>query len=465
MGSTFIALPLSSGEAFLLRTTDEAGREWAILVDGGKKYGEGSRELAKLLAQVSPTIERIDIIVCTHSDSDHSQGLWYFADDWYGMGRSIGEFWLPGRWANAMPMILTDPARFVARLEEGAREVARRLSESDQPKFDGEGRSASIVSRELRYRALSERLAEVDDDLIASAVRPLERDEGAIEDLASAFGLTAGELGLLRADLQETDNEVDLFATAMTHAITPQNSLIIAGEERIWLTRSSPTLLEARTVFAEVAETAEAIRKIATAAVERRIRVRWFDFGEYAKTERPSGGVKGVFEPLCSVEVVPDRAKLIRLSALALVTSLRLTRQNVESIVFYRPETTGAPGALFLGDSRLAHGIERPEKDFPIPFPKPAGKLLVTTPHHGSDNNDHAYGVLDKWLGESNFLLVRNGGQSNQRLDEYVTRSDRRCAQCVQCHGKDWHQWVAVTSSESGWNWPPSANVCGTPRT
>lgn len=54
MKSTFIALPLSSGEAFLLRTEDDSGRSWTILVDGGKKYGEDTRELAKLLSNVSP---------------------------------------------------------------------------------------------------------------------------------------------------------------------------------------------------------------------------------------------------------------------------------------------------------------------------------------------------------------------------------------------------------------------------
>ena len=468
MGSTFIALPLTSGEAFLLRTTDDAGREWTILVDGGKKYSENSRELAKVLAEVSPRIERIDIVVCTHSDSDHSQGLWYLAEDWYGMGRSIGEFWLPGRWANAMPDILTDPSRFAARLVEGAYEASKRVSYADRKDGDEKASRASFVSRELRYRNLAGEL-DLADDHITSAVVAIDGEAHAPEDgrSAAAFGLTSAELHLLRADTQESDDSVDPLTAALQHADSRSKFAEIAffDERSMWLERSSPVMLEAHMVLQEVAETAQAIRRIALAALERKIGVRWFDFGEYAKTDRPSGGEPGLFEPLCSVEVIPDQAKLTRLSAFMLVTNLRLTRQNVESLVFYRPETRDAPGVLFLGDSRLAHGIERPEKDFPVRYPQPGRKLLVTAPHHGSDHNDNAFSVLDDWLGPNGAVFVRNGGQSNQKLADFLGRTERRCAQCVQCHGKEWNQWVAVTSSGNSWNWPPSANVCGTPKT
>ena len=92
MSSTFIALPLTSGEAFLLRTPDQNGRERVILVDSGKKYGEGTRELADILSKISPRIDHIDFAICNHSDSDHSQGFWAFADDWYGMKRTLGEY-------------------------------------------------------------------------------------------------------------------------------------------------------------------------------------------------------------------------------------------------------------------------------------------------------------------------------------------------------------------------------------
>jgi hypothetical protein len=451
VSSTFIALPLKSGEAFLLRTPDANGQVWNILVDGGKAYGEGTRELADKLAEVSPKIERLDVVICTHSDADHSQGLWYLADDWYAMGRSIGEFWLPGRWANAVPLILTDPSAFVDKLRDGALEAGARVSRLETSKFG--------VSREDRYYKASAAFVEGE---LQTAVTPiseafLDGDEQT-QGQGLGLGLTEFEIGALQAAYDETDNEVDPFDANLKR--------VQLSDHWTWFLDPHEPMakfLEADAAFAEVAETAKAIQKIATAALVHRIKTRWFDFGEYKKTDKPFGGIPGLLEPCCSVEVVPDRSKVSGLSSLSLFHSLRLTRQNVESIVFYRPETNVEPGVLILGDSRLAHGIERPEKNFPAPFARPDRKVLVTAPHHGSRNNDNAFEVLKDWLGTDQQVFVRNGGQTGQTLAEYLTHPDRRCAQCIQCHGKDWHQWVSVATDGTNWKWPPNAEQCGKP--
>ena len=449
MGSTFIALPLTSGEAFLLRTHDDGGRLWNILVDGGEKYGKDSRELAAKLAEVSPKIERLDVVICTHSDADHANGLWYLADDWYALGRSIGEFWLPGRWANAVPAILTDPAEFADKLRAGAIAASRQVSEIDSADF--------VFSRENRYYKASSRFGEGE---LESAVSPIGEnpDESDSDDQVLGLGLTSREVRTLQAAFEETDNTVDLLGSNLGRGRMARSWPWLIG-----LDDSLKVTLEAETAFDEVAETATAIQKIATSALVHEINVRWFDFGEYKKTDKPLGGLRGLLEPCCSVEVVPVRSKAAVLSNLSLFHSLRLTRQNVESIVFYRPETKIEPGVLFLGDSRLAHGIERPEKDFPAPFAKPERQLLITAPHHGSRNNDHAFSVLKGWLGNEDQFYVRNGGQSGQKLDLYLKHDDRRCAQCIQCHGKDWHQWVSVTTDGVNWKWPPNSETCGTP--
>ena len=464
MASTFIALPLTSGESFFLRTQDDNGREWTILVDSGKKYGEGKRELAKILAQVSPKIERIDIAICTHSDSDHSNGFWFFADDWYDMGRTIGEFWLPGRWANAMPAILTDPAGFAAKLAQGAFEAsALMLADERRETF-------SSKSREQRFYALAKLALDVEDEIISAVSLPNDNivDEDGL--LAVSFGLSLDDLSILRADLQETDDAVDPFEKASSRVgsgLPWAFPLWARDQPEMRWSKFNLVEKEGQAAFAEVAETADAIRKIAVSALSRKIRVRWFDFGEYEKSGIPSGGNVGLLEPFCSVEVVPDPSKFAKMSAFRLFSNLRLSKQNVESLVFYRPETKATPGLLFLGDSRLAHGIERPKEDFRVPFKKPTHKLLVTAPHHGSDHNDRAFEVVSSWLGTTGAFFVRNGGQSNQTLGKYLNQKDRRCAQCVQCHGKDgkvWTQWVAVSSSGNSWNWPPNANACGTPK-
>lgn len=453
MSSTFIALPLSPGEAFLLRTSDENGRERVILVDSGKKSGEGNRELANILSQISPRIDHIDFAICTHSDSDHSNGFLSFADDWYGMKRTLGEYWLPGGWANAMPSILTDPIGFTAKLLDGAMQASQKMAG-----LEGERRS---LSREERHYNAS-----YDSDAEMALCADVVFNVGDPQSLEAGLGLSESEAALLRMDYEETDDTIDALDSALKSIQSRINlfwPIYYELYEDLYSPKLLPMTLEGIMSFQEVAETAQAIRKIALSALAHKIRVRWFDFGEYKKTDKPSGGEPGLLEPCCSVEVVPDRNKAMALSSLMLFYSLRLSRQNVESLVFYRPENSDEPGVLFLGDSRLAHGIEKPGKAFPFPFAKPARKLLVTAPHHGSRNNDKAFDVLTNWLGTNDQYYVRNGGQTGQTLAGYITHHERRCAQCVQCHGKNWNQSVVVSTQGKDWKWSPNAQKCGTP--
>lgn len=449
MGSQFFALPLSSGESFLLRTPDAAGRERVILVDAGKKYGKKSRELAKVLSKISPRIDHIDFAICTHSDADHSQGFWHFADDWYGLNRSIGEFWLPGRWANSMPTILVDPVGFASKLIEGAMQAGRLVQSKD---VDTVG-----VAREERFREIA--LKDI-KEMSPASLRATNTNKS--ETFASELGLTEDELTRIISEQEEVDDSIDPFDAALITLQRRYNvhlglyyQLYLGAETRDELAMT----LEGSVAFQEVAETAKAIRKIALSAIAHGIRVRWFDFGEYSKSNKPSGGEPGLLEPLCAVEVIPNPSGTINLSALMLFHSLKLSRQNVESLVFYRPEGD-EPGALFLGDSRLAHGISKPGRSFPVPFNKPNSNIIVTAPHHGSRNNDHAYTVVKKWTESKGQYYVRNGGQSGQKLGVYSAQKYKRCAQCVQCRGKTWRQWVQIDSNGGKWNWPPNSIKC-----
>ncbi len=434
MSSTFIALPLTSGEAFLLRTHDNNGNERCILVDSGKKYGKGTRELAAILAKVLPPINHIDFAICTHSDSDHSNGFWSFADDWYGLERTLGEYWLPGAWANAMPDILTDPTKFVTNLMDGAlRDSLNNATGNEEPK---PGENNGDVG-----------------------------DKGSEHSVEARLGLTDDEAASLRWKLEETDDTIDAFDRALksmqriSHNYWFYDQCYYAFKE---LHRSERLhkVLEASVAFQEVVETARAIRKIAMSALNHKILVRWFDFGKYKKTSKPKGGVLGLLEPCNSVEV---RANATPPTNVELFLALRLSRQNVESLVFYRPETETEPGVLFLGDSRLAHGMEKPDpsRQFPPPPIKPQRKVVVTAPHHGSQNNDYAYTVLTAWLGSDQQYYIRNGGQTGQTLGHYKKLPDRRCAQCVQCHGKGWRQCVVLSTNGHNWAWPPNNSVCG----
>ncbi len=123
---------------------------------------------------------------------------------------------------------------------------------------------------------------------------------------------------------------------------------------------------------------------------------------------------------------------------------------------------------MFLGDSRLAFGLDKPTANFPRPSVVPGKHVVITAAHHGSRFNDQAYAVLDDWLGSAlaaQCYFVRNGGMWKQTLGNYLTKSKRRCAQCQQCFKGGRRQNVIVTTDHGSWSWPPTAGACGTPRT
>lgn len=465
MSSTFIALPLTNGDAFLLRTKDKSGKSWNILVDSGKKYGKNTRELALILSQVSPKVEHVDIAICTHQDADHANGFWYFAEDWYDMGRTIGEYWLPGRWANAMPAILTDPSEFSARLMDGAEEASLQSMQGDFLERSTSFRDSSDIlmpEEKLQLFALHNEVFSEEKSNVR--VNSNEEENGSELGLARSFGLSEEELSRFKEDIEETDDTLDPLAVTLDISNYQLPRLAYYFERVEKRAEFFQVEAESRKFFAEAMDTAKAIRKISISAINHNIRVRWFDFGKFKSSEMPSGGNPGLLEPLCSVEVEPVPHSMQKMSNIALFVSLRLSRQNVESLVFYRPEDQDSPGVLFLGDSRLAYGVNRPEENFPLNHDRPKRKIIVTAPHHGSDKNDRAYKVLEEWLDDNEPIFIRNGGQSNQKLNAYLQYENRRCAQCVQCHGKTWNQWVAVNAYAGDWQWPPKADACGIPR-
>ncbi len=62
----FSALPVNEGDSFLLRTED-----MTVLVDGGKNR----RDILKLLHKEKIANKHIDLLICTHYDADHINGI------------------------------------------------------------------------------------------------------------------------------------------------------------------------------------------------------------------------------------------------------------------------------------------------------------------------------------------------------------------------------------------------------
>ena len=423
MAGKFTALALPSGEAFLLETHHN-GRDVAILVDSGNVAKDDP--LVAAVRKASPNRRRIDIAVCTHQDSDHAKGFSSFADAWYSEGGEIGEYWLPGRWAAAVPAILLDPGATQARVFLGALQIS---SDLDPFLANGEADHASLEEVVRKYALQNGRFEE-----------PNFAEESVLEagaeqrnpDLAQSLGLTEGQIASLAAILD--DREPGWCEGAFN---------IFTG----WPLWRDGVVSRAMILARDAIETAKSIYAIAESAAVYKIPIRWFDFGPFEVSKSASGGIRGLLEPVSSVEL---RRPPSRVSDIVLFLSLYLSRQNVESLVFYRPETAEEPGVLFTGDSRLAFGIGSPGQPFPMPTTVPRRQIIGTAPHHGSRVNDVVYGIIGSWIGQgNNAFYIRNGGHWKQSLGDYLKQPYRACVKCKGRHPKP--RRVSVKSVGGVW--------------
>ncbi|MDZ4310819.1 MAG: MBL fold metallo-hydrolase [Cypionkella sp.] len=445
MASKFTSLPLKSGEAFLLQT-DFSGNEIVILVDSGKR--DGTALMEAILAQ-EPNLRNIDVAVCTHQDTDHANGFRDFADVWIDDGRTISEFWLPGSWAEALPRLLIDPDSVAEDLIEAAKQFVQDYRQRESSGLDLNDEEHGI-SRYMKITA--DRMQRDRPSRTATEQQRVDdSSDGHASKVARGLGLSVAETDLFRKIYSAS--EPWRFA----------HFSFSRGIRKHYYRNLTPGS-EAAMLAAAAIDTAEIIHNIASVAIEKDILVRWFDFHLFELGQLPNGGEKDLLEPVNSVETFPDPATY---SGLLLLMRLFLSRQNVESLVFYRPEHEAEPACLFLGDSRLAFGLSKPKGNFNMPPVIPQTSIVITAAHHGSRVNDNAYAVIDSWLSTTSArqFYVRNGGQKGQTLGAYVTKSERRCSQCVQCQYAGWTQPVVLGGIHRQWSWLPVKPLpCGTPK-
>ena len=186
--------------------------------------------------------------------------------------------------------------------------------------------------------------------------------------------------------------------------------------------------------------------------------IRWFDFSKFEEIGRPFGGKNGLLEPVNAWEFVePYRAK----TDMAFLAQLYLSKQNVESLVFYRPETEEEPGVLFTGDSRLAFGESTPRKPFLMPETDPQRAILVTAPHHGSKTNDYAYNIIEGWVknGQRDVIYIRNGGDKRHPGKVYKKKINRFCVLCPQTPNNSWNKYIHFSTINNNWDMNPKYGI------
>ena len=98
----FVTINVGSGDAFYLER-----EEASILYDGG-----GSEKRFAKLFQNELNKTHVDIIVCSHNDSDHTNGIIGYLNS----NLSCNEVWLPANWTAKLDFLLLNPDVFFDNL-------------------------------------------------------------------------------------------------------------------------------------------------------------------------------------------------------------------------------------------------------------------------------------------------------------------------------------------------------------
>jgi hypothetical protein len=289
----FVAIPVSQGDAFYLETT-----EGSALIDGGRSVSGFPG-----LFQSTTRSAEVDILVATHNDADHANGVLGFLE----AGLRCKEVWLPGRWLQVLPHV-------VRPWEEVVYTLADQIEAID---MDSQ-RGVSLLEQYAESQRKPEHRYENDTE-------PLELDE-------------SGWPPVLIHRLEQASEE-DSFWEAL-----------------FWLKRFYlffPTYMPKRRLFLESILAAKRIRQIALTAYHRGIPVRWFEYD----TTRPSGGYSWL-KPVNSRQI----ARVIPAQQARFLNFLALTVWNKESLVFWASPPYAGAGVLFSADSDLK-GVQMPVLD------------------------------------------------------------------------------------------------------
>ncbi len=388
----FIALPVGQGDAFYLET--KAG---SVLVDGGRAiYSFAS------LFRTYTERDGVDVLIATHNDADHANGILGFLK----AGLQCQEVWLPGRWAQVLPLVLRPWEEVIDTLTVQVKEVTKHIENMEVFSEDSFlERYADIVGRKY--------------------------DEKEPEDKRLAVGEGGWPVEIIHK-LEATSQEEDEWEWPIWRIVAYHRFIefFFVGLD----TLRSPLLGEALAA-------ARRIRQIALEAYHRGVQVRWFEWNP----QNPGGGLPWL-TPLNNREIAQVRiAREQRFLEL-----LSLTVWNRESLVFWVPPNYSGGGVLFTADSDL--------KDVNLKALEPLDGAIVTAPHHGSCANAKVYKRISTIT--ENVIWVRSDGRFRKRpCVEYLQAPGYRyCTLCRNPNSKK--QTVIFLQRNRTWVPEPWVKPC-----
>jgi hypothetical protein len=361
--SCFVAIGVGQGDAFFL----DRGK-LTILVDGGR-----SIKGLPIQFQRATKHESVDVLVCTHNDADHANGVLGFLRDGLTTCREV---WLPGSWTYRLAELLLQPEEFTSELvlDIGDMEVSpeRRRSLQNLGDWYHESNHDATPTEEIDLNALSEALEQA-------------TNMGTYEEVFWSY--------------------FPMWPSGMWHDFYSLQGVFLENLERSLLLN-------------EALAAAARIRDIALAAYKKGVPIRWFEYDR----EKKRGGNRDCLVPLNACEV--RQISVRRRSALEYIA---LTTSNKQSLVFLSPADDKEPAVLFTADSDLS---------FSQCIDWTAG-MIVTAPHHGSEANRHAYDRFTEETSKKfDVIWVRSDGRFRDRPgNSYL--NVHGCRFCTLCRGSN----------------------------
>lgn len=322
----FTALAVGKGDAFLWEASDQV----RFLVDGG-----ASAQSTQVSLQTRG-IKRLEVVVCTHGDHDHWNGLLSLLRD---PAIEVGEVWIPARWGDGLSQLATNPALVLEQLREECRSTIPE---------DG-----SAAAMEGDYHDLREvEAAVVDGPDIRRHIR---------DPLRWYYHWTPGSE---------------------------------------WLR------------FERTVKIAGGIWRVVRAALLKGCMLRWFEYGAAPGQAHPW------LMPINSGEMLRVR----RVDGV--MRWIQLSLKNSEALVLVGKHPDSPP-VLFSSDSDFQFDLEH----------LPRRPMLITAPHHGSEQNARVYNKIRAHAGADHVWVRSDWSSKNRPCDEFkvINHDTRGCTSCAIC--------------------------------
>ncbi|HNO95394.1 MAG TPA: hypothetical protein PKJ84_14560 [Anaerolineales bacterium] len=291
----FISINVNQGDAFYLERNGVK-----ILVDGGKSRQGFANQFTHATRTNLGTL--LDIVVCTHADADHINGLLGF----YESGHRSREIWLPGTWTYLLTDLLLNPEKFfeclykeiyVSHLPSAPQTLEELSSNEEFTKRTIDRNKTNQINQESVTQAIEE-----------------------------------------SQEHQYDYNYINFFTHHLFFLLSHLHQ---------------PNKLN---LFIDAIDTAKKIRDLAILAYRAGADIRWF---EISATPTEASGGESHLKPINSHEILRG-SHIIKPHQINPLLYLTLSKSNKECLVFHSPGANNSGCVLFTGDSDLSFPNEIP---------------------------------------------------------------------------------------------------------